>query len=113
MLTESDRISDATDHVTVILAKPAGHPSSTNNRDTPDAVTVQSAVANTDSNVQARQITLPEACRTGVIPLKPDAARATRMRDPKSPKSQGERRDQTYTPEKLQNWHQNRTAANQ
>ncbi|THJ70129.1 hypothetical protein E7Y31_15990, partial [Candidatus Frankia alpina] len=117
MLTESDQIAGVTDHVTVALAKLTGHPSRTDDRDTPGSVTenvmVPLAAANTDSNVQARRITLPEACRTGVIPLKPDAARAARMRDPEFPKGQGERRDQTYTPEELQDWHRNRTAASQ
>ncbi|THJ32375.1 hypothetical protein E7Y31_22215, partial [Candidatus Frankia alpina] len=110
MLTESDQIAGVTDHVTVTLAKPTGHPSSTDDRDSRDSVTVQPAAANTDSSPTGRRITLPEACRTGVIPLKPDTARAARMRDPEFPKGQGEGRDQTYTPEELQKWHQNRTA---
>ncbi|THJ30765.1 hypothetical protein E7Y31_22525, partial [Candidatus Frankia alpina] len=110
MLTESDQIVGVTDHVTVTLAKPTGHPSSTDDRGSQDSVTVQPAAANTKSSATAGRITLPEACRTGVIPLRPGAARAVRMRDPEFPKGQGEGRDQTYTTEELQNWHQNRTA---
>ncbi|WP_163554332.1 type IV secretory system conjugative DNA transfer family protein [Candidatus Frankia alpina] len=110
MLTESDQIAGVTDHVTVTLIKPAWHPSSTNDRDSQDSVTIPPAAANTDSNAMAGRITLPEACRTGVIQLRPDAARAARMRDPEFPKGQREGRDQTYTTEELQNWHQNRTA---
>ncbi len=103
MLTENGQIADVTDHVTVALTKPAGHPSSADDCDSRDSVTVPPVVANTDGNVQMGRITLPEASRTGVIPLKPDAARTARMRDLEFPKRRGEGQDQAYTLEELQN----------
>ncbi|KPM50234.1 hypothetical protein ACG83_41390 [Frankia sp. R43] len=101
---------DVTDYVTVTHADSTGDPSTGDARDTPDPVTVQPVTADTDGDGAAERITLPEACRTGVIPLKPGTARAARMRDPKFPKGQGEGRDQTYTPEELQAWYANRIA---
>ncbi|AEH11800.1 hypothetical protein FsymDg_4553 (plasmid) [Candidatus Protofrankia datiscae] len=101
---------DVTDYVTVTHADSTGDPSTDDDRDTPAAVTVQPVTADTDGDGTAERITLPDACRTGVIPLKPGTARAARMRDPKFPKGQGEGRDQTYTPEELQAWYANRIA---
>jgi hypothetical protein len=54
------------------------------------------------------RLTLPDACRTGVLALNPDAARAARMRDPEFPAGRGEGRNQTYTEDELRRWYNNR-----
>ncbi len=52
MLTESDQIAGVTNHATVTLTKPTGHPSSTDDRDTPESVTKNVAVPPTVANTR-------------------------------------------------------------
>ncbi|THJ64001.1 hypothetical protein [Candidatus Frankia alpina] len=115
-LTESDQIASITDHATVALTKPTGHPSSTNDRDAPGnvtkAVTVEPWPLITLGDWRPipgeTPITLPEACRTGVIPMTPGTTRKARMTDSTFPPGIGEGRDQRYYPTWLQIWYANR-----
>lgn len=54
------------------------------------------------------RLTLPDAIRAGVVPMKPSAARMARMRDPEFPSGEGEGRHRTYTEEELRGWFANR-----
>ncbi|THJ75076.1 hypothetical protein [Candidatus Frankia alpina] len=115
-LTESDQSAGVTDHVTVTLAKLTGDPSSVDDRNTlgnvTEDVTVEPWPPITLGDWRPvpgeTPMTLPEACRTGVIPMIPGAARKARMTDSTFPPGIGEGRDQRYYPTWLQIWHANR-----
>lgn len=56
--------------------------------------------------IQGGRVSLAEAARQGIVPMKADALRQAKRRDPNFPEGE----DGKWTPEELQHWFNNRTA---